>query len=70
MEKVNSPEYYNRYEVEVVEMARLIWGNDAMRKAAEITAFIYRMRAGSKPGNPIEQDLAKEEWWLNYARTL
>lgn len=69
-EKVNHPDYYNRYGIEVIEMARRIWGEDAMRTAAEITAFIYRMRAGVKPDNPIEQDLAKEEFWLNYANSL
>ena len=69
-EKVNHPNYYNRYSVEVVEMARRIWGDEAMEAAAEITAFIYRMRAGVKPDNPIEQDLAKEEFWLNYAKKI
>ena len=69
-EKVNHPNYYNRYSVEVVEMARRIWGDEAMKTAAEITAFIYRMRAGIKPDNPIEQDLAKEEFWLNYAKKI
>ena len=69
-EKVNHPNYYNRYSVEVVEMARRIWGDEAMKIAAEITAFIYRMRAGIKPDNPIEQDLAKEEFWLNYAKKI
>lgn len=69
-EKVNHPDYYNRYGVEVIEMARRIWGEDAMRTAAEITAFIYRMRAGAKPDNPIERDLAKEEFWLSYAKSL
>ena len=69
-EKVNHPNYYNRYSVEVVDMARRIWGDEAMKTAAEITAFIYRMRAGVKPDNPIGQDLAKEEFWLNYAKKI
>lgn len=65
---INSPKYYNRYSVEVVEMARRIWGDDALDKAAEITAFIYRMRAGTKPDNPFEVDINKENWWLTYKR--
>lgn len=69
-EKVNHPNYYNRYSVEVIEMARRIWGDEAMKTAAEITAFIYRMRAGVKPDNPVKQDLDKEEFWLNYAKKL
>ena len=69
-EKLNHPNYYNRYSVEVIEMARRIWGDEAMKTAAEITAFIYRMRAGVKPDNPISQDLAKEDFWLNYAKKI
>ena len=65
-EQVNHPSHYNLYSVEVIDMARRIWGDEAMKTACEITAFIYRMRAGLKEGNPIEQDLAKEAFWLNY----
>lgn len=67
-EEINHPDYYNRYSVEIVEMARRIWGNEAMKNAAEITAFIYRMRAGEKPGNSVEKDLKKEHWWLDYIK--
>jgi hypothetical protein len=35
-----------------------------------MTAFKYRMRAGAKPDNPIEQDLAKERWYLAKAEEL
>lgn len=69
-QKTEHPNYYNRYSVEVIEMARRIWGDEAMKTAAEITAFIYRMRAGVKPDNPAEVDFKKEEFWLNYIKTL
>ena len=69
-EMVNHPSHYNRYPIEAVEMARRIWGDEAVKTAAEITAFFYRMRLGLKPENTIEQDLAKEEFWLNYARGI
>lgn len=69
-EQVNHPSHYNNYSVEVVEMARRIWGDEAMKTAAEITAFIYRMRAGLKEGNSIEQDFKKEAWWLNYGKSI
>lgn len=69
-EKVNHPNHYNRYSVEAVEMARRIWGDEALKTAAEITAFFYRMRMGLKPENSVEQELAKEEFWLNYSKTL
>ena len=69
-EMVNHPSHYNRYPIEAVEMARRIWGDEAMKTAAEITAFFYRMRLGLKPENSVEQELAKEEFWLNYARKI
>lgn len=69
-EMVNHPSHYNRYPIEAVEMARRIWGDEAMKKAAEITAFFYRMRLGLKPENTVEQDIAKEEFWLNYAKKI
>ena len=59
------PDYYNRYSVEAVEMARRIWGDEALKHAAEIQAFFYRMRMGSKPGNSIMQELEKEAIWLD-----
>lgn len=69
-EMVNHPSHYNRYPIEAVEMARRIWGDEAMKTAAEITAFFYRMRLGLKPENSVEQELAKEEFWLNYAKKI
>lgn len=69
-EYVNHPNHYNRYPIEAVEMARRIWGDEAMKTAAEITAFFYRMRLGLKPDVPVTQDLEKEEFWLNYAKTI
>ena len=69
-EKVNHPSHYNRYSIEAVEMARRIWGDDALITAAEITAFFYRMRMGLKPENSVRQELDKEEFWLNYAKSL
>ena len=67
-EMVNSPAHYNRYSVEVIEMLRRIYGTEATALFCEMTAFVYRMRMGTKPDNPIEQELAKEEWNLNKAK--
>lgn len=69
-EMVNHPSHYNRYPIEAVEMARRIWGDEAVATAAEITAFFYRMRLGLKPDNTVEQDLSKEEFWLDYAKKI
>lgn len=69
-EMVNSPEHYNRYSVEVIEMLRRIYGTEETALFCEMTAFVYRMRMGTKPNNPIEQELAKEVWNLNKAKEL
>lgn len=69
-EQVNHPQHYNNYGVECIEMMRRIWGWDAAIQWCEMTAFKYRMRAGTKPGNPVEQDLAKERWYFDKAEEL
>jgi hypothetical protein len=67
---IDHPSYYNQYSVEAVDMARKIWGEEALATAAEITAFFYRMRAGHKEDVEFETDLQKEEWWLNKAKEV
>ena len=69
-EQVHHPAHYNNYSVEVIEMFRRIYGNEATVLWCEMTALKYRMRMGMKEGNPIEQDLAKERWYLDKAREL
>jgi hypothetical protein len=67
---VNHPSHYNRYSVEVIEMFRRIYGDEATALWCEMTALKYRMRMGTKPGNSIEQDLAKEQWYLRKQQEL
>ena len=69
-EMTNHPQHYNKYDVEVIEMMRRIWGDEAVKVWCKLTAFKYRMRMGTKPDNPIEQDLEKERWYLDYANKL
>lgn len=69
-EMVDHPSHYNTYSYECIDMMRKIWGNDTTAQWCEMTAFKYRMRVGSKPDNPIDQDLAKEKWYLDKAREL
>lgn len=69
-EHVNHPTHYNRYSVEVIEMLRRIYGTEETALFCEMTAFVYRMRMGTKPDNPFEQELAKEEWNLAKAKEL
>lgn len=69
-EMVNHPSHYNKYDIEVIEMMRRIWGDDATVLWCEMTAFKYRMRLGEKPENPVEQDLKKEKWYLEKAKSI
>lgn len=65
---VNHPSHYNLYPIETIDMMERIWGIDAVIQWCELTAFKYRMRLGEK--DDINQDLAKEQWYLTKAREL
>ena len=73
-EMVNHPKHYNKYDIEVIDMMRKIWGDDAVATWCKLTAFKYRMRLGEKPNNSIKQDLEKENfylgWYLDYTAKL
>lgn len=69
-EMVNHPSHYNNYSMEVIDMMRYIWGTENTALWCEMTAFKYRMRMGTKPENPIRQDLDKEAWYLEKAKEL
>lgn len=69
-EMVNHPTHYNQYDVEVIDMIIRIWGPEAAALWCDITAFKYRMRMGTKPDNSIEQDIKKEQWYLNKSKEI
>ena len=69
-EMVNHPSHYNQYDIEVIDMIIKIWGPEIAALWCDITAFKYRMRMGTKPDNSIEQDIKKEQWYLNKAREI
>jgi len=69
-EMVNHPKHYNNYDKEVIDMMIDIWGLENTAKWCEMTAFRYRMRMGTKPDNPMEQDFNKEKWYLDKKREL
>lgn len=68
VELVNHPAHYTQYPVEVIDMMVAIWGSEKVAEYCTLNAFKYRMRAGHK--GDVEQDLAKESWYLNKARCL
>lgn len=69
-EHVNSPRHYNLYSVEAIDIVRKTFGDVRTASAAEIIAFLYRLRMGTKPENPIEQELKKEQWWLDKKKEI
>jgi hypothetical protein len=69
-EHVNSPNHYNNYSIEVIDMMVGIYGVENTIIFCEMNAFKYRMRIGTKPDQPIERDLEKEKWYLNKAKEL
>ncbi len=69
-EHVEHPSHYTNYPCEVIDMMVAIWGKEKVADFCEINAFKYRMRMGTKPDNAIEQDLKKEQWYLNKAKEL
>ena len=69
-EHVEHPSHYNTYPMETISMMVSIWGKEKVADFCEINAFKYRMRMGTKPFNSIEQDLKKEQWYLNKAKEL
>ena len=69
-EMVNHPSHYNQYDIEVIDMIIKIWGPEIAALWCDITAFKYRMRMGTKPDNSVEQDIKKEQWYLNKAREI
>lgn len=67
-EQVNHPDHYNSYPIEAIDMMIKIWGIESTTDFCYMNAFKYRMRLGLKDN--IEQDLKKEQWYLNKAKEL
>lgn len=69
-EYVNHPTHYNNYSMEVIDMMVKLWGPENTATFCEMNAYKYRMRLGLKPENPIDQDLKKEKWYLDKAKSI
>jgi hypothetical protein len=65
-----NPEHYKQGSMEVIDMMKLLWGTEALILHCEMTAFKYRMRAGTKPDQPIERELEKARWYDEKAKKL
>jgi hypothetical protein len=69
-ESVNHPTHYNKYDKEVIDMMVNIWGPEETKIFCKLNAFKYRMRMGTKPTSPIDEDLKKEQWYLKKMKEL
>lgn len=67
-EQVNHPKHYNQYPIEVIDMMLKIFGREETINFCYMNAFKYRMRLGHKDN--AEQDLQKEQWYLDKANEL
>ena len=65
-----NPKHYQEFSIEVIDMMAAIWGKEATALHCEMCAFKYKLRAGSKPDQPIERDLEKAAWYLSKAKEL
>ncbi len=65
-----NPNHYKNFSTETIDMMVAIWGKEATALHCEMTAFKYKMRVGSKPGQSVEKDLEKSNWYLNKAKQL
>ena len=65
-----NPAHYQEFSIEVIDMMASIWGKEATALHCEMCAFKYKLRAGSKPDQPIERDLDKAAWYLSKAKEL
>lgn len=67
---VQKAEHYDAGIKEVWEMMVDIWGAESFKVFCEINAFKYRMRAGKKGVDTIEQDIEKAMWYEEKAKNL
>ncbi len=69
-EYVQHPSHYNNYYLEVIDILERVYGTESTAMWCEMTAMKYRLRMGTKPGEPIERDLEKERWYLDKRNEL
>ena len=65
-----NPSHYKQYPWESIDQIIAMLGKKGAWSFCIGNAMKYRARLGLKPDNPIEQDLAKEKWYLDKAREL
>ena len=62
---VDHPIHYQG-SYECIDLMREIYGDDAVRSFCICNAYKYRFRAGHKPNEAAQTDIAKAEWYEAY----
>lgn len=70
VDKVNHPPHYQKNGRECIDVMEEQFGPKAVYWFCRLNSFKYEWRAGFKDGNSKEQDLAKANWYKNYADKL
>lgn len=58
-EDIEKPARYNEFDIEVLEMMRILFGKDDVKAFLKLSAFKYRLRAGHKKNTAPEVDIQK-----------
>lgn len=69
-EQVNHPAHYQTGGRECIDVMIDDFGVQAVICFCKCNAFKYKWRAGKKPGNSYEQDMAKAHWYEDKAKEL
>lgn len=65
---VDHPKHYNiEGRMECIQEMELMFGKSEVETFCKLNAYKYFYRAGTKDGEAKEKDLAKAQWYLNYA---
>lgn len=55
--------HYNSNRINEINKMEQIWGTQGVMIFCEINAFKYKSRIGKKPGQSLEQEITKIEWY-------
>ena len=68
---IDHPKHYNvDGRMECIQEMEVLFGLNAVETFCKLNAYKYYYRAGNKEGEDKEKDIAKANWYLNYAMGL
>jgi len=60
--------HYNTNRIDDMTLLEHAYGTEALMNFCEINAMKYRVRAGKKKSQPLEQEILKAEWYERAAK--